>query len=507
MANENNYTNELASPDDDPTAELEALTCRHEDALRAAVPQERDAHTSNLASQHQDATEHASLASLREELRQNRQTIDRLQYDIEHLRSRQLGIDSELEARRAIIDDLNVAVAERDERLRCKARLLRKRAGLVRELINELRRRERAYGDLQDRFTEASDRTSELRGSLETTERALFEQRQLADGNASLATDGQPAELVPESYADALRRKVQDLTTERERLERECRHWRNKVDASAASAADNDRQLRDALESNARLEAALAAQRSAHEEELRLLRFELGEAQDTIAQSDDLNSQLASDLIDTRGFKEELERMLCDNDEAFRTRVEELEKQLATALDRQRDSERKLAAKGDAISVLLGELAKKSEQLESMNRIEEVISDIDERIDKRVSDRPTALPPAARKSTAAGERVSRVLIGQIDGQVVRFPLFKNRLTIGRTDNNDIQLHANWVSRRHAVIVTDSDLTRIIDWGSKNGVFVNSRRAKEHFLSHGDLITIGNARFRYEERTKKDDKGT
>ena len=86
---------------------------------------------------------------------------------------------------------------------------------------------------------------------------------------------------------------------------------------------------------------------------------------------------------------------------------------------------------------------------------------------------------------------------------MRFPLFKDRLTIGRTEDNDIQLDAPYISRRHAVIQTERDLTRIIDWGSKNGVYANGTRVTEHFLEHGDTVTIGNARFRYEERPKRD----
>ena len=50
---------------------------------------------------------------------------------------------------------------------------------------------------------------------------------------------------------------------------------------------------------------------------------------------------------------------------------------------------------------------------------------------------------------------------------------------------------------------DADVARIIDWGSKNGVYANGERVKEHFLEHGDVITIGNARFRYEERRKRE----
>jgi pSer/pThr/pTyr-binding forkhead associated (FHA) protein len=95
-----------------------------------------------------------------------------------------------------------------------------------------------------------------------------------------------------------------------------------------------------------------------------------------------------------------------------------------------------------------------------------------------------------------------LLVGKIGAHVLRFPLFKDKLTIGRTEDNDIQLNAAFISRHHAVIQTEGDTTRVIDWGSKNGVHVNSKRIKEHFLNNGDVVTIGNARFRYEERKKR-----
>ena len=110
------------------------------------------------------------------------------------------------------------------------------------------------------------------------------------------------------------------------------------------------------------------------------------------------------------------------------------------------------------------------------------------------------LLPAARHDR---DRMSRVLIGKIDNQELRFPLFKKRLTIGRTQHNDIQLQAPHISRRHAVVMTEGDVTRVIDWGSKNGVYVNSSRVTEHFLASGDVVMIGDAKFRYEERPKRD----
>ena len=86
----------------------------------------------------------------------------------------------------------------------------------------------------------------------------------------------------------------------------------------------------------------------------------------------------------------------------------------------------------------------------------------------------------------------------LDFQGCSFPLFKDRLTIGRTEDNDIQLKAAYISRRHAVVQTDRDVTRIIDWGSKNGVFINDERTSEGSLVHGDRVAIGNAEFVYTE---------
>jgi pSer/pThr/pTyr-binding forkhead associated (FHA) protein len=108
----------------------------------------------------------------------------------------------------------------------------------------------------------------------------------------------------------------------------------------------------------------------------------------------------------------------------------------------------------------------------------------------------------AHDPQADTDRVARQLIGNADGKELRFPLFKNRLTIGRTAHNDIQLNMQYISRRHAVISSDHGQTRVIDWGSKNGVFVNNVQVTEKILESGDIVTIGTTDFRYEERSKR-----
>ncbi len=231
-----------------------------------------------------------------------------------------------------------------------------------------------------------------------------------------------------------------------------------------------------------------------HSEEIRMVRFELGEAQETATQHLLINEQLTSDLLDTRNVRAELEETLQLAEESNREELETLERENKRLKRDSKELEEQLQSKSEAINCLINELAKKSQQIETIDEIESVIHEIDDRMSERIDE----MPPVVER-----DRVTRLLIGEIEGQKLRFPLFKDRLTIGRTQQNDIQLKASYVSRRHAVIVTEGDATRVIDWGSKNGVYVNGKRITEHFLTSGDIVTVGTAEFRYEERAKRD----
>ncbi len=251
-------------------------------------------------------------------------------------------------------------------------------------------------------------------------------------------------------------------------------------------------QLEQARSANAKISEQLETIEDQHAAEIRMIRFELGQAQETLAQQELFTEQLASDLVDSQGTRDKLRSLLSEAEQSSKTRIEDLEREIRRLKDELGHSHEQLQTKSEAINGLLEELAKKSRKLESIGTIEGVIDEIDERMSDHLD-----------KRRGRDHRVSRVLIGSVAGRELRFPLFKNRLTIGRTRQNDIQLKASYVSRRHAVIVADGDATRVIDWGSKNGVYVNSERVTEHFLANGDAVRIGTAEFRYEERLKRD----
>ncbi len=64
------------------------------------------------------------------------------------------------------------------------------------------------------------------------------------------------------------------------------------------------------------------------------------------------------------------------------------------------------------------------------------------------------------------------------------------LTLGRSDENEVQLIDDSISRRHALVCWEGFGYRIADLQSKNGVFVNNVRIREVMLREGDLIRLG-----------------
>ena len=519
MANDKKKINELVVDDEDPTAELEVISFQNGPVPDQDVERESDADTFGFA-EDEGAPGQRSLSQLRSDLQTRTRTIGRLQYDIEQLRAKWLGLETEIKAREKIVSDLSGELDGLRETVSRKDKLLKKRDVTIRSLKAEIRQRDETHRELllqhaeierqiEDHTTSADEKLKALRAA----EQKIDELRQRADKKQADATvkaydddsqDRLSAQLQrTEQYADELRIKLKDLTESHDNVGRD----RDRLAQSIAENIRENRDLQDALvaanDKIAGFEQDIENLRQEHQEELRMLRFELGEAQNTIAQTSDLNSQLTSDLLDTRGYKEELERMLTQTEEESQKRIDELEKDLSRLSQSADDYRQKLESKSAAINVLLNELTKKSEQIEAIGEIEEVIQDIDDRISERIDDSPESAQGNRGKPPAEREKITRLLIGSIGEQVLRFPLFKDRLTIGRTADNDIQLKLSYISRRHAVILTEGETTRVIDWGSKNGVYVNSQRIKEHFLANGDIVAVGNAKFRYEERRKRE----
>jgi pSer/pThr/pTyr-binding forkhead associated (FHA) protein len=76
------------------------------------------------------------------------------------------------------------------------------------------------------------------------------------------------------------------------------------------------------------------------------------------------------------------------------------------------------------------------------------------------------------------------------------PLDKERITIGRRDDNDIRLDDGATSGHHAAVITVLNDSFLQDLNSTNGTLINGKRIQKHALRTGDVIIIGRTRLEY-----------
>ena len=89
------------------------------------------------------------------------------------------------------------------------------------------------------------------------------------------------------------------------------------------------------------------------------------------------------------------------------------------------------------------------------------------------------------------------LILSMDGVIIKeYPLNKERMTIGRKAHNDIAIDNLAVSGEHAAIVTILHDSFLEDMDSTNGLEVNGKPTKKHFLQNNDVIEIGKYKLKY-----------
>jgi tetratricopeptide (TPR) repeat protein len=91
------------------------------------------------------------------------------------------------------------------------------------------------------------------------------------------------------------------------------------------------------------------------------------------------------------------------------------------------------------------------------------------------------------------------LIVRSDGRVVQEVELQADLSMGRAEDNDLQLADPKASRHHARLQREGAVFVVIDLDSANGTRVNGIRISDpHPLEHGDRITIGDMELTYQE---------
>jgi hypothetical protein len=96
--------------------------------------------------------------------------------------------------------------------------------------------------------------------------------------------------------------------------------------------------------------------------------------------------------------------------------------------------------------------------------------------------------------------LGRYLIFHDSGSVRTMALNDGSMRIGRSLSAELRFEDPTVSRRHAVLVGETDGVRVLDDRSLNGVFVNGERISSQMLRDGDEILIGRYRLHFADLT-------
>lgn len=113
---------------------------------------------------------------------------------------------------------------------------------------------------------------------------------------------------------------------------------------------------------------------------------------------------------------------------------------------------------------------------------------------------PAMIAPAQQAATRGSlmlERPNRLvmLAGPTPG--MEYPLGNDRVTVGRAEDATISVNHNSVSRLHCEIHALSEgRYEIVDKGSSNGVRVNGSDLRRGIIEAGDIIELGDVRFKF-----------
>ena len=153
-------------------------------------------------------------------------------------------------------------------------------------------------------------------------------------------------------------------------------------------------------------------------------------------------------------------------------------------------------ANGDLIQIGDYRIVLQDEAADATDAEEAVSIDPDD-LKETVSVGPV-IPIALRAPNATFlEKPNRlvVLAGPNPGE--EFPLVGERLTIGRAEDATISINHNSVSRLHCEVHSLGDARfEIVDKGSSNGVRVNGADLRRGIIEAGDVIELGDVKFKF-----------
>jgi hypothetical protein len=325
--------------------------------------------------------------------------------------------------------------------------------------------------DLESRLLGESSRTAGLEGDLRTRETQLANMQKELEAGRAQWTGGQAERAALLQQVQALQESGAAQMRAIELLE-------------AARQSDQDAQQAMLLEHEARAAALSRAQLREQQlqESLTALETSHAELRAQLEMMGVLNEQL--DLA-RRGQEQALDDLkiaaerIRAADVELRNRDSRIERLGASESEHKSRAEnfaRRLAERDGLIQRL------EREAESSAAVLGKIQSNLGARLDKDESALPRDL-------------VARLLVRN-DGNTEIVQVLGRRTLIGRGVDCQLQIDADFVSRRHALVLVMPDETVIEDLNSTNGVYVNGTRIARRRLAEGDNIAIGKTLFRY-----------
>ncbi len=375
----------------------------------------------------------------------------------DQLQSRAANLDLQVAAQQSTIDKLQDTLARAEANLEHMAA----------ELADTQKAREAAEGLLNG----AEEQTARLRTELAWTENELGEARATAGEEAKRTAEvivsaqkarSEHAALLEQREADHSAQLSQLAAQHKGTVERQ----RAELDSALAEIrADRGTQLARLSEQHAATVGALTAEAEARDKELAVLLAHLQEARRPIEVVEAQVQRLQDELIAKQAAFDQLT-------EAHREQGTTLERTRGALAERE-FLIRRLERSESSNANVLGRIAT------SMERLGAGVAPLQQ---------AAGLPPPSTE--ASGELV------RLDGDRQTSHALGRRTRIGRGAGCELQIDSSSVSRHHAVVLASPREAIIEDLNSTNGVIVNGRKVSRQLLRDGDVILIGEVKFRY-----------
>ena len=477
------------------TAKLEALSGRERTQLSELETRLRDSEAREGDARRTVEAQHHAHAELTQRVERETGDRERLAAEVAALQAQLSSCVESLHSRESYRTLYESTLHE----LEAELAVVMLRAGEQEARANQLEAELQSRGQRLQDVVRERDGARQLRDAeiaQRTAERGEGERRHSALESRLAALTAEHAD----TSAQLLATKA-ELTTARQHAEAEA--------LASATAAGRGRELESAIASrqaeltDARLEiernrtlladltAALLKSQTMFSDQSRVLE-ERDAAAGAMAAAHAAQAALIASL---HGQIEELSARLATPDverRALEERVAALTKEVAQSDSRITRLESMNADLRATVGQLDALLAERDAEVQRTTQIASINAQALGRVQSSIDELGRTL--TASDGASAQGQVS--ILTRIDSGQNHSVVLRGRTTIGRDRDNDLALAMRSVSRHHAVLIPAFRTAFIQDLSSTNGVRVNERRVRCARLEHGDVITVGEAQFRY-----------